>query len=387
MQYIYIYIYIYKGHACLEVFLSQVEKEIFEILSSDLNMSREEWQAVRSLANDRSIVIKKADKGSCVVAWDRNDYLQEAERQVTLRFTEMLVTLKISSVSYRKQVIECLIVLKRGFLTENQMKYFTYEFKKATKFDKLYLLPKIHKEFHNVPGRPVISNCGSPTENCSEFLDHHLKSIMQKGWSCIKNSGDFISKTKNLGTIPDTAILVTADLVGLYHSIPREAGLRAIREALDKQEVKCIPTEDLLKTWFALKNSYFEFKSKIKQQVSGTAIVTKFAPPYACLFMDKFATSFLETQQLQPLVWFRYIDDIFFIWTHGEEKLKIFLNSLNEFDPCIKFTYESNKESIAFLDIKVSLRNGKVFTDLYVKPTDQHQYIHYLSAHPYHTKK
>ena len=103
----------HKGHACLEVFLSQVEKEIFEILSSDLNMSREEWQAVRSLANDRSIVIKKADKGSCVVAWDRNDYLQEAERQVTLRFTEMLVTLKISSVSYRKQVIECLIVLKR----------------------------------------------------------------------------------------------------------------------------------------------------------------------------------------------------------------------------------------------------------------------------------
>ena len=276
---------------------------------------------------------------------------------------------------------------KRGFLTENQMKYFTYEFKKATKFDKLYLLPKIHKEFHNVPGRPVISNCRSPTGNCSEFLDHHLKPIMQKGWSRIKNSGDFINKTKSLGTIPDTAILVTADLVGLYHSIPREAGLRAIREALDKQEVKCIPTEDLLKTWFALKNSYFEFKSKIKQQVSGTAIVTKFAPPYACLFMDKFATSFLETQQLQPLVWFRYIDDIFFIWTHGEEKLKIFLNSLNEFDPCIKFTYESNKESIAFLDIKVSLRNGKVFTDLYVKPTDQHQYIHYLSAHPYHTKK
>ena len=40
-----------------------------------------------------------------------------------------------------------------------------------------------------------------------------------------------------------------------------------------------------------------------------------------------------------------------------------------------------------FLDIKVSLRNGKVFTDLYVKPTDRHQYLHFLSAHPYHTKK
>ena len=175
--------------------------------------------------------------------------------------------------------------------------------------------------------------------------------------------------------------------MGLYPSIPHEAGLRALREVLDKQDEKCIPTEDLDKmAEFVLKNNYFEFNSKIKQQVSRTAIGTKFALPYACLFMDKLETGFLETQQLQPLVWFKYMDGIFFIWTHGEEKLKIFLNRLNEFDPCIKFTYESNKESIVFLDNKVSLRNGKVFTDLYVKPTDRHQYLHNLCAHPYHTK-
>ena len=72
---------------------------------------------------------------------------------------------------------------------------------------------------------------------------------------------------------------------------------------------------------------------------------------------------------------------------HGEEDRNIFLKSLNEFDPCVKFTYESNKEIIAFLDIKVSLINGKVFTDVYVKPTNHHQYLHYLSDHPYHTKK
>ena len=56
---------------------------------------------------------------------------------------------------------------------------------------------------------------------------------------------------------------------------------------------------------------------------------------------------------------------------HNEEKFKIFLNSLDEFDPCIKLTYESNKESIAFLDIKVNLRNSKAFTDLYFKPTEK----------------
>ena len=103
--------------------------------------------------------------------------------------------------------------------------------------------------------------------------------------------------------------------------------------------------------------------------------------------MGKFETSFLKTQQLKPLVWFRYIDDVFFIWTHGEEKLKIFLNSLNEFDPCITFTYEFNEESIAFLDIEVVLTNNNVFTDLYVSPNDRHQYLHHLPPHPYHTKE
>ena len=63
------------------------------------------------------------------------------------------------------------------------------------------------------------------------------------------------------------------------------------------------------------------------------------------------------------------------------------MNNFNEFDPCIKFTHESDNESIAFLDIKLSLRNSKVFTHLYIKPTEHHQYQHYLSAHPYHTKK
>ena len=45
---------------------------------------------------------------------------------------------------------------------------------------------------------------------------------------------------------------------------------------------------------------FFEFNSKIKQQIYDTGISTKFVPPYTCLFMDKFEASYLETQQYQP---------------------------------------------------------------------------------------
>ena len=58
---------------------------------------------------------------------------------------------------------------------------------------------------------------------------------------------------------------------------------------------------------FLLKNNFFEFNTKIKRQVSGTAVGTKFAFLYACHFKDKFETSFLETQKLQLQAWFRYL--------------------------------------------------------------------------------
>ena len=72
-----------KGGPHLEVFLSKVEEELFTFIERPVrhsNLSQEEWKAIRSLADDRNIVIKKADQRSCVVIWDCNDYIPEAEK-------------------------------------------------------------------------------------------------------------------------------------------------------------------------------------------------------------------------------------------------------------------------------------------------------------------
>ena len=62
----------------------------------------------------------------------------------------------------------------------------------------------------------------------------------------IKNSGDFISKIKRIDSVPEEALLVTADVMGLYPSITHKMGLGVIKQALNKREQKKIPTEDLL---------------------------------------------------------------------------------------------------------------------------------------------
>ena len=103
--------------------------------------------------------------------------------------------------------------------------------------------------------------------------------------------------------------------------------------------------------------------------------------------MDQVKSKFLQTQKFQPLVWFKYIDDIFFICTHGENSPKNFKMEFNNFNPNIKFTYEFSEASTNFLDLNVKLSNGKLQTSMYVKPTDRHQYLHFQSSHTKHTKR
>ena len=108
------------------------------------------------------------------------------------------------------------------------MKYFMYEYEKVTNSRKLYLSSKIHKRY-DVPVRPVIWNCSTTTEKVLDFLDHRLKRIMQDGWSYIKDTKDFLDKIQNMGKISEDSMLVTADVVGLYPSIPHNAGLKALK--------------------------------------------------------------------------------------------------------------------------------------------------------------
>ena len=105
------------------------------------------------------------------------------------------------------------------------------------------------------------------------------------------------------------------------------------------------------------------------------------------VFMDEIGTKLLEAQEFQPLVWFRYIDNVFFICTHVPDKLVSFLTEFNNYYSNIKFTYESNKESITFLKLDISLSGSKLTGDLHTKSTDKHQYLHYTSAHSAYTKR
>ena len=157
---------------------------------------------------------------------------------------------------------------------------------KDPKFARFYLLPKIHKRLHNVPGRPVISNSGYYTENISSFLDHHLQPLAQAAKSYIKDTNKFLKKLHSIPGFPDGIILCTMDVVGLYPNTPHPGGgLSASRKRLETHKKICLNWHHHRFSRSSVKKQHIHIRKKDIEAKTGSAIDTKFAPPYSVLFM------------------------------------------------------------------------------------------------------
>ena len=379
-----------KTDAAIEIYLSRLSEDLINKANTPQNnrfdnLTKNERAALKGLMEDNNIIIKGADKGSAVVVWDKEDYLTEAECQ--LGDSKVYEKVKEPLPALNKSIKSCLAkIKKRRDVSVETLDYFMINNPRLGRF---YLLPKIHKRLEEVPGRPVVSNTKYHTENISAYLDHHLKPIAQKVKSYVKDTNDFLRKIRDLQKISRNAILCTIDVVGLYPSIPHDEGLNVLKKVLGERDNINVSSETLLDlASLVLKNSYFEFDNEYYLQKQGTAIGTKMAPSYAILFMDSLETRFLESCDKKPTTWWRYIDDIFLVWEHGEKALREFLEKLNSFHPTIKFTSEWSENNINFLDVALSKKDdGTLVTDLYTKPTDTHQYLHSTSCHPYYCKR
>ena len=181
--------------------------------------------------------------------------------------------------------------------------------------------------------------------------------MAQKVKSYIKDTNDFLRKIASLPTLPDDIILCTKDVVGLYPNIPHDEVLIVLIKSLESRESKTISTDYLMDlAQCVLKNNIFEHNLSSFKQLRGASIGIKMAPPYAIIFMGDLEERILQNCSFKPLVWWRYIDDIFLLWQHGEERLKEFLDILNRYHPSIKFTSKYPRKRIDFLDVEIIRR-------------------------------
>ena len=358
------------------------------------NLTKEQVKALRTLADNDQIVIKPADKGSSIVILDRHQYLLEGERQLNNQEHYKQLPRPIYQDTAIR-VSEIITRLRQGkFITGKQAQHLLG--KETPRARIFYLLPKCHKAPetwtipHEVPaGRPIVSDCGSETYMTAEFIEYYLNPLSIRHASYIKDTYHFIDTLKTV-TVPKEALLFSIDIDSLYTNIETQAGLNAVKIMFNKYPDGTRPDKELLELLeINLTQNDFEFNNKYYLQTKGTAMGKKFAPSFANIYMALWEETALEKCRLKPTHYFRFLDDIFGIWPHGEETFVEFIGILNSHHRSIKLKYTTSQESIDFLDVtaykgKQFQSNQKLDLKVYFKDTDTHALLHKSSFHPKH---
>lgn len=362
------------------------------------NLSVSERTALNNLRKNNDIIIKPADKGGATVVMNKLSYLNEAYRQLN----NTKYYLKLDRPIYKSNISKINNILhsmqNNGIINRKQFNYL--QAKESDRARTFYLLPKIHKDKNKWPqldmpeGRPIVSDVGSESYRVSKFIDTIIRPISMTHDAYIKDSYDFVSKIRDR-QIPSNALLCTCDVTALYTNMTFERTLRVTREHLEKNSPDKMLNKyiiDLLE--ITLQNNDLEFNNgEFFLQVCGTAMGKSYAPALADIYMLEFDNASCHGNYSNLIdLYFRFLDDVFFIFLGDVAELKNLEGYLNSLIPGIKITLNYSTECINFLDTTVYKHNVEnrdpiLHTKIYFKETDTHQLLHKASFHPKHTFK
>jgi hypothetical protein len=246
------------------------------------------------------------------------------------------------------------------------------------------ILPKLHKSKFGI--RPLVNCSRSFSSAISKVLDFFFKPIVYSHFSYLKDSQDLILKTtdKSYGK---NLKLYSADFESLYTNIPIDECIEIITIIMSKYSyfhISPVGFNILLK--LLLKNSYFFFKNKdlilYFHQIKGIFMGPAAGPSIANLYLSYYENMNSNLRSLP--IFFRYIDDLFY-GTNDDFKIS---------DSDFKIIYPSlnlnifNENSVVFLDLIIfSDKDGYLFFNLYIKPTNTFSYLLPISNHPSHIVK
>ena len=357
------------------------------------NLSTNERKALKSLKHDKTIVIRQADKGSCVVVMSIEQYLREG----LAHLSDPLVYEKLPQGEYTKALGINLNRTFKNWLENKTISHLLYKKLRRNPDDlrcqRLYFLYKAHKVPPAV--RPIVSATKDPTETASRALDDALKQILPELPYLLTDTLDAINQIEHM-QFPKDCLLATIDVKSLYTNIPQQEGTDRVLQYYYGTPLPNHMPESVARHLLrvVLGHNHFEFNGEVYRQISGVAMGTKCAPTFANIFMASIEEEFLSLRQtrdeVRPLLWLRFIDDILVVWPEGGSGFPEFLDQLNAFDPNLKYTYEESDTDINFLDL--TIYKGTRFSERQVldlrphfKKTNKFQYLHFRSCHPGHT--
>jgi hypothetical protein len=338
---------------------------------------------LRRLVNRRQIIIRKADKSRqiCILDPTKYDRAVMAQLSDTSNYQPIPFNMNHKCAALIKQCVGKF--LQKKLLTEKQAEtLLLYTDKPSTRY--FYGLPKTHKPAAKwtdgmPPLRPICPDLRTETTATGCFIAQYLKPFMSSIKSYCRNSymlKDRLLESPPLG--PD-AIMLTSDVDSLYPSIPIGPALHRVVRRLNNKAPEFQLVVELLRIQLA--HNYFSFQDKSFQQVRGIPMGKAWAPVVACIYMEEWERSLWNELGFEPLIYVRYIDDIFAVFKCRADADK-FLIAAAARDPNISLSETNVGNSVHFLDLQISLNDrGRFETSIYRKESDLVVLLHHKSAH------
>ena len=256
------------------------------------------------------------------------------------------------------------------------------------KLARFRMMAKVHKTPWKM--RPVIC-CAGTFMNCwSKWLDYWLQTLKPFVPTYVSNGEQVLDQIGKLKLTP-CACLFTTDAVSMYNNIDTDHAITVITWWIRDLENKNLLPEDfpsnavISAMTTIMKNNIFEFGDLYFLQLLGTAMGTSAAVMWATLYYAYHEVHTLLPNHGHNLQYFiRYIDDILGIWTGNlTTDWKAFSEDINNFG-ILKWDISDVKPSLSvnFLDMTLSIENGKFISRTFQKQMNLHLYIPPSSEHP-----
>ena len=249
---------------------------------------------------------------------------------------------------------------------------------------RFYITAKVHKK--PVKGRPIVPSMTWMTFHLSEWIANQLNPLIPATQWVLKDSYDLLDTLKqlNLTELPNTMRVASADVDALYPSMDIKTGLQLTKQFIEELDWENKHRRDfLIKAMeFVLTKGYITFQEQIYQQTNGAAMGSPMIPPYANIFMYQLEKNIVQkhTASGSLILFKRFIDDVFIITKDSD--ISEIQGELNTMRPFIKLTWTPPAKHCNFLDLIISIKNGKIHTNVYQKQLNTYAY---LPFHSYHT--
>jgi hypothetical protein len=282
---------------------------------------------------------------------------------------------------------------------------------KRNRLANFYVIWKLHKKANaqGVRSRPISNNIGYPTGQVSHFLHSQLIDSVNAHVHVLKDSLSLIRQLESMSFSPEQNILLTsADVAALYPSINIEDGMKALQWFMAKHSSipQNLQPKYLKLARFVLENNYIECKDMEGSflQKIGTAMGTSFSVTYTTIFMIWLETPIIDKFRKHILLYKRYIDDIFLIWSGSSAELCRFRERFGNANDNIKLEWQGTPSAVDainpakfdqhqhrqvnFLDLDITIVYSPGSADfdfkVYRKPGTAYAYLPYGSYHARH---